>query len=455
MILTTWQQLRGTLALAIPMVLGQALAMSMGLVDAVMVGRGLGTTALAALGLAVNSTFLIGLAGFGIANAVSIMVARAMGAGEIKALADYPRLGAMLGLFYGLFTVGAITALVHVAPAFGYYGQVPEIIAEGSAYAIAYALAFAMALTVAPLRSSLEGRQKAWIGFIILSLAVIFNIFFNWVFIFGNLGLPAMGLLGAGLGSLCANTLALIAFYYWLRRLRLIDDLRPRSFLLPWQRLVALARMAVPISVQVAFEGSTFVLAALIVGLLGPAPLAAYHIAIQLASLSFMVPMGIGFAVAIRVGHAQGRGNFEMVRTIALGSLLFLSCTGMTVGASMGLLRWQLPTLFSDDLAVISLAAGYLLIVALFQVFDHIQVCAMSILRGMGDVFWPTLTTLLGYWIIGLPIGTLLAMKTNLAGKGLWIGLVLGLFWAAILLTWRVWRRLKKQTCLPMPVKID
>jgi MATE family multidrug resistance protein len=444
MSLSVQQQLRGTLSLAIPMVMGQVLGMSMGLIDAVMVGRGLGTTALAALGLGVNTTFLIGLAGFGVANAVSILVARALGAGRVNEVADYTRLGALLGLVYGLFTVAVMAILVHSAHFFNYYGQVPNVIAEGAAYALAYALSFAMALTVAPLRSSLEGRQRAWVGFVILAFAMVLNVFLNWVLIFGNLGLPAMGLLGAGLGSLLANTIALVAFYSWLKHLRNQEQLKPVGFDLPWSRLAGLIRMAVPISIQVAFEGSAFVLAALIMGLLGSESLAAYHIAVQLASLAYMVPMGIGFAVAIRIGHAHGRKDAHAVRTIALGAILFLGSVGLAVGATMGLLRWQLPTVFSDDSVVVTLAAGFLCFAALFQVFDHIQVCAMSILRGLGDVNWPTGMTLVGYWVIGLPVGTFLALNTPLAGNGIWIGLVLGLFMAALLLSWRVWRRLRQ-----------
>ena len=443
MALSTKQQLRGTLSLAMPMVLGQVLGMSIGLVDAVMVGRGLGTTALAALGLGVNTTFLVGLAGFGVANAVSILVARALGAGQVDEVADYTRLGVLLGLVYGLFTVGVIAILIHSAHWFNYFGQVPDLIAEGADYALAYALSFAMALTVAPLRSSLEGRQQAWVGFAILALAVVLNIFFNWVFIFGNLSLPEMGLLGAGLGSLLANTIALVAFYAWLKHLRNQEPSKLVGFILPWGRLPGLIRMAVPISIQISFEGSTFVLAALIIGLLGSESLAAYHIAVQLASLAYMVPMGVGFAIAIRIGHAHGRKDTHAVRTIAFGTLLFLGSVGIMVGATMGLLRWQLPRIFSDDSVVVALAAGFLCFAALFQVFDHIQVCAMSILRGLGDVNWPTGISLIGYWVIGLPVGTYLALRTPLAGNGIWVGLVLGLFMAALLLGWRVWRRLR------------
>ncbi len=443
MALSVKQQLRGTLSLAIPMVMGQLLGMSMGLIDAVMVGRGLSTTALAALGLGVNTTFLIGLAGFGVANAVSILVARALGAGRVNEVADYTRLGVLLGLVYGLVTIGVMTILIHSAHLFNYYGQVPDVIAEGAAYALAYALSFAMALTVAPLRSSLEGRQRAWVGFAILALAVVLNVLFNWLLIFGNLGMPAMGLLGAGVGSLLANTVALVAFYTWLKILRNQDLLKPVGFLLPWSRLPGLIRMAVPISIQVAFEGSAFVLAALVMGLLGSESLAAYHIAVQLASLAYMVPMGIGFAIAIRIGHAHGRNDTRAVRTIAIGAMLFLGSIGVIVGVMMGLLRWQLPTLFSDDLVVVTLAAGFLCFAALFQIFDHIQVCAMSILRGLGDVYWPTGITLVGYWVIGLPVGTFLALRTPLSGNGIWLGLVLGLFMAALMLSWRVWRRLR------------
>lgn len=455
MALTLTQQLRGTLALAIPMVMGQMLGMSMGLVDAIMVGRGLGTTALAALGLGVNATFLVGLAGFGIANAVSIMVARALGASKPSAAAEYPRLGVLLGLGYGLFTVAVIASLVHAAPWFGFYGQEPSVVAEGATYTVTYALAFAMALTVAPLRSALEGRQQAWVGFAFLALAVGLNVLFNWLFIFGKLGLPAMGLPGAGFASLLANTMALLAFYLWLRRLRLAEGQQTRSFALSGKHLLGLGRMALPISVQVAFEGSTFVLAALVVGMLGSQALAAYHIAVQIASLAYMVPMGVGFAVAIRVGHAHSRGEAQTVRKIVYGALLFLGMLGVCVGATMALARWQLPLFFSQDPMVIALASGFLAFAALFQVFDHLQVCAMSILRGLGDVRWPTAITLFGYWIVGLPVGSWLALRTPLAGNGIWIGLVLGLFLAALLLNLRVWRRLRKGTLLPSGKKFS
>lgn len=263
---------------------------------------------------------------------------------------------------------------------------------------------------------------------------VLLNCFLNWLLIFGHWGCPRMELEGAALATFLSSAtglLVLLGLTAW--RGQLAGGLRS-LWCGAWvpQTLRSLLRVGSHTYLQIFGEVGAFTGAALMMGWLGAAPLAAHHIAIQLAAFSFMVPLGLSFAVSIRVGQAVGRGDRLAVRLIGHSAQVLVVLWMATVAVLFLGLRHILPGFFSQDPAVLALAAAFLTITAFFQVFDGLQVATLGILRGLMDTRIPTLTCLIGYWLVCLPLGYLLAFPAGLGGPGIWWALLIGLACSAV-----------------------
>jgi MATE family multidrug resistance protein len=266
------------------------------------------------------------------------------------------------------------------------------------------------------------------------------NIFLNWILIYGRLGFPAMGAVGSAWSttiSRWAMTLVLGATAWpvlreiWRRPDRELLDLRPYLHML---------RIGIPIGVQIALEVWVFMTAGLLVGTMGSTSLSGHQIALNLASLSFMVPLGIGAAAATRVGNAIGRRDRDAARRSAIVSLA-LGALVMTISACVfAVFPRTLARIYSHDPEVIEAAAALLPIAAIFQVFDGTQAVGCGVLRGAGDTRAAAVINLLGYWVIALPIGAWLAFAFDLRARGLWWGLTSGLCLVAIALVIRIQR---------------
>jgi MATE family multidrug resistance protein len=267
------------------------------------------------------------------------------------------------------------------------------------------------------------------------------NAFFNWVFVFGHLGFPALGLVGSGCATLLARLSAVVAIAIWLRRSPTFAPVR----LAPWTgwergRFVHLLKLGVPAGGMLLFEAGAFAASALMMGWLGTVPLAAHQIAIGCAALAFMFPLGLSIAVSLRISKAVGEGRHDAVRAIGFGAL----ATGLALMICFALLfafagRW-ITAGFTPATDVAALAAQLLAVAALFQLFDGGQVISVGALRGLTDVRVPTVITFVAYWVISLPLGYGLAFHTWMGPLGLWTGLAAGLGSAAFLLAWRFHR---------------
>jgi MATE family multidrug resistance protein len=275
-------------------------------------------------------------------------------------------------------------------------------------------------------------------------VANVINIALNWIFIYGNLGSPALGVTGASIATSIgrwAMALMLLA----LSGRQLAHHLRPwRPETLAVAPLVRMLRLGIPIGTQYLLEYGAFAAAALLMGVLGMTQMAAHQIAINLASFTFMVPLGVSTATAVLVGQAIGAGDEARARRSAVAGILTGTSFMVVSGIAFRMFPEGLARLYTTDTTVIMLAAMLIPIAGVFQVFDGVQAVAAGVLRGIGDTHAPAVINVIGFWVIGLPVSWLLAFRYGGGALGLWWGIVVGLATVAIILLVRVRVRLTR-----------
>ncbi|MBU0969554.1 MAG: MATE family efflux transporter [Proteobacteria bacterium] len=424
-----------TIHLALPMIVGQIGQMAMSIADNAMVGR-VGTDALAAAAIGNALFMLVMVVGFGLSMAITPLTAMAAGARKETDCGVILRQGLIVNLLAGM--------LLCVATFFGaesirFFHQ-PETIVE-PAVLYMQVLGFSMLplMLFQSFRQFAEGVSFLKPAMVITLLANLVNIGVNWVFIYGNLGAPALGVVGAGIATFFSRTFMAFSLMWVIMTApslkRFDPSLRYRK--IDIRLMKRLLKIGIPGACQYFFEVSAFTASAVIVGWMGTQALAAHQIALNLASISFMVAMGIAGAGTIRVSHALGRGSARDVRTAGF-SAVFL-CAGFMAASGLVfvLFRNFLPLLYLSDTGVTKMAASLLVIVAFFQISDGTQSVGLGILRGITDMKIPTLITLTAYWVIGLPSGYVLAFRFGLGIYGVWYGLLIGLTASALLMMLR------------------
>ena len=439
------QEAKKLWALATPLILAQLAQTSLGLIDTLMAGR-LGREALAgvALGSVIFNFVLIVSAGF--LFAVGPLVSQAHGAGRIEEAARAARQGLWLALALALPCFFLFRSL---GPLLQWIGQAPETVALAAAYLKAISWGLAPVLLYTALRGFLEGLADARPLVGITLLGVLLKLLATYSLMFGRWGMPELGLVGAGYGTSLGFGLMLLLIAVRIerkhRRYQVLSGLRTPDPTI----LLELLRVGWPIGLGLGFEAGLFTVTALLMGLFGATALAAYQIAMQTVSFTFMVPSGIAIATSVRVGQAAGRGSPDGVARAGV--------TGITLSAAfmalVALVYWLAPDfvvgLYLDGSSperaeVAALARNFLALAALFQVFDGVQVSTAAALRGLKDTRIPMLLALVSYWLLGVPIGAALAFLLAVGSYGLWLGLVIGLASAALLLLWRFRRVVRR-----------
>lgn len=430
-----WSQLKRTFLLAFPISSGHLSQMVLSVADTVMIGR-VGVVPLAAAAFAITMHHFALITGIGLMSSVSVLVAHAYGAGRGAEAGEMLRRGLVMALTGGILLFLLQWALF---PALTLLGQPAEVLSEGKPYLWLLSVSIPIALMSIALKNYAEALNRPWPAFWCGLMAVGLNVFLNWVLIYGHLGAPALGLYGAGLATVASRLVNLLMLFVWLRGDRGLASAWPRQWWVPvpMKGLYSMVRLGFPVGLQLLMEVGAFGTVTLLMGLIGVVEMAAHQIAITCAATTFMVPLGVSMAVAIRVGHAIGSGNAGESRSIGY------SAVGASVGFSIFfatcfiLFDRQLASLFTTDLGTRDLAGQLIMVAGLFQIFDGIQVVAMGALRGYKDVRQPTVIVFLAYWVLALPLGALLAFGTPLAALGLWIGLMIGLGVAAAGLLFR------------------
>lgn len=424
--------------LAAPIVAVQVGMMTMGAVDVAMLGR-VSPAAMGGAALGNWHWLLVGMIAQGTVQVIDPIVSQAVGAGDRVGA----RLGVQRGIVLGLLlSIPVALLLMPAAPVMRWLGQPPEVAALAGVYARWLIPGVLPYLWFFALRQSLQAMRLTRPILLTVLLANLLNVFLDWVLIFGKFGLPARGVTGAAMATAIgrwALCLMLAALGWAHIRPHLRGSWRAALDRIALWRLF---RIGFPIGVHQWLEMVAFGAALLLMGRFGTVPLAAHNLTIQIAALTYMVPLGTSAAAAVLVGQAIGRGDGDGARREASAALA-CGVGFMTLSAAlMASVPEHLAGVFSTDAAVVGLATRLLPVAAAFQVFDGIQGVSSGILRGAGDTRVPMLLNLFGFVIIGVPAAALLAFTLGLGPIGVWWGLVLCLVVVAALLAWRVHTRL-------------
>ncbi|QDZ13234.1 MATE family efflux transporter [Devosia ginsengisoli] len=433
-------ELRATFALAWPLVIAQLAQNALTATDVIMLGW-LGPTHLAAGTLATTFLMPFLVCGVGIVGAVAPLVAQARGARDIKAVRRVVRQGMWAAILLAvLFT----PILLQIRPIYAALGQDPTITLMAEEYIQVGVWMLFPALTIIALRSLLSAFDATRIILLVTVGGVLFNAFANYGLIFGHFGMPRLELRGAALATVLANIVMfglMLAYVLRQRRFKRFYVLM-RLWKPDWPRFREIFRIGTPIGLTVLAEVGLFTAAALLMGLLGTDEVAAHAIALQCASMAFMVPLGLGIAATVRVGMAYGRGDAEGIRkagwtAFALGtSFMAVSCAlFLTLGPSIVALF--LDPRVPENAHALALAGTFLVVAGVFQLVDGAQVVAAHALRGLSDTKIPMVFAILGYWAIGLPTAWLFGFVIGWRGVGIWLGLAAGLAAVAVVLVAR------------------
>ena len=431
-------ELRSTLALAWPLILANLTQQLIQATDILLLGR-LGSMQLAAATLALNLTWTFSIFLLGLITASSPMMATALGL-RFNAVRDVRRTF-RAGLWLLVIVMPPYCLLMwNAGGLMRALGISAELAAAGQTFMRAYMWIVAPWLLFQLLRNFVAALERPRIVLWLSICGIIVNALVSWALIFGHFGLPALGLVGSGIGSTVtwlAMSGALIVVICTDRQFRRFH-LFGRWWRFDRQRTAALIKLGWPIGATMGLEIGVFALAAYFMGWIGATTVAAHAVALQLAALTFMVPLGLGQAATVRVGLALGRKDEAGITRAGWTAWVL----GLLFMATMALVMWSFPrqliTLFLKDVpanaVVIALAVSFLRVAAAFQLVDGAQVIGAGMLRGLHDTRWPLLFALVGYWVIGLGIGAWLAFAADWKGVGIWVGLASGLAAVAALM---------------------
>ncbi|GGK40778.1 MATE family efflux transporter [Salinarimonas ramus] len=431
-----------TLALSWPLILTNVAQTSLQATDVLMLSW-LSPEALAAGALGSNLLFVCFIAGVGLFSAISAMIAAERGRKRhaVREVRRTVRQGFWAGV---VLVVPAWAMLWNARTVLEWLGQDPVLSDMAADYCRAVMWCLLPAYFYLTLRNFVAALERPLLALAVGILAIGVNAALNWALIFGNWGAPALGLVGAGWATTLTNV-----FLFGALALLVLADRRARRYRVfgrfwrsDWPRFFQLWRLGLPVAAIVLFEVTIFSAAVFLMGLISTEALAAHQIAIQIASLSFMVPLGISMAATVRVGLAYGAGDREAVTragwiAFAMG-VGFMACMALVmIFAPRLLVSAFLDVSDPANATVVALAVSYLALAGLFQVVDGAQAVTAGMLRGLHDTRIPMFMALTGYWLFGLPLAAGLAFWAGLEGVGIWIGLAGGLALTAVLLVWR------------------
>lgn len=418
--------------------------MSLGIIDSIMVGK-ISYQHLAAAAL-VNSVMNIPFVlGFGITMSVSQTVSMANGRRDALKVSHY---------LYNGFWLCTVTAIaIALTLNFGknimfHLGQDAEVARLGVPYLQIMGWSVIPMMMFIGIKQFTDGLERTRTAMMLSLAALPVNIFINWLLVYGNWGFPRLELTGAGYGTLITRILILLIFMVVLFTHPFFSRymaVRKKQWTLQWHTIKELLRIGVPSSLQVGMESGAFAVSGIIIGTLGAVQLAAHQIAISCASMAFMVSWGLAQGGSIRVSNAWGRNNWHDIALIGKSTLLSGLLYGILGLLFFVFLRNVLPLSFNNDAEVLSLASVLMLYAAVFQISDATQAIGAGLLRGVKDVKVPTLFIALAYWVVGIPMGCLMAFTFKMGAAGMWIGFVSGLTFSSVFLNKRFFKILQRQ----------
>ncbi|QRM50127.1 MATE family efflux transporter [Rhizobium sp. BG6] len=432
--------IRATLALGIPFIGAQLAQLGINTTDVMIVGR-LGAEHLAAMVLAGQFLFTILVFGSGFSIAVIPMVAQAYGRGDVVSVRRSMRMGLWVVCAYWLIMLPAFYNSEHILLA---AGQKPDVAALAHGYIVIGQFAVLPGLLYNVMRALVSAIGKAAVVLNVTIVMLALNAVFAYALVLGHFGLPAMGLEGAAIVSVLvqiAGFLFIVA-YVQSRPATRRYEIFVRFWRPDWKAFREVVRLGLPISVTILAEVSLFTVASLLMGRIGTIELAAHGIALQWASIAFMIPLGLSQAATVRVGIAHGQGDHVALIRAAI-SVFVISCAISAVGGALFAIApeffasWFLDTSSAQAPQVLAFAGPLIVIAGLFQLVDGLQAIANGLLRGLKDARVPMILALIAYWPVGFFLAWVLAFPLGFGGIGIWFGFLIGLFTASIMLCWR------------------
>lgn len=418
--------------------------------DNIMVGQ-LGTAELAAVSLGNSIVFIAMSFGIGFSTAITPLIAEADSSKNIQKGKSVLKHGLFLCSILSLLLFGL---MLFGEPAMKLMKQPEEVVALAIPYLKMIAVSLIPLVIFQGLKQFSDGLSLTKYPMYATLLGNIVNIILNYLFIFGKFGFPELGIIGAGIGTLASRFI--MPLFLWIV---LKYNSRTREYfnfnwkIIRKESVKELVNLGIPSALQMTFEVAIFTAAIWLSGVLGKNPQAANQIALNLSSMTFMVASGLGVAAMIRIGNYKGLNDFVNLRRIGTSIFLLVLVTQIIFASFFAIFRHWLPTIYLnendiinqlDNSVVIAQASKLLLIAAIFQISDGIQVVALGALKGLQDVKKPMFIVFIAYWFIGFPISYFLGLKTSLGGVGIWIGLLTGLTVAAIWLSLRFYKITEK-----------
>nr|WP_246874171.1 MATE family efflux transporter [Pantoea ananatis] len=434
------------LALAIPVILAQVAQTAMGFVDTIMAGA-VSATDMAAVAVGTSIWLPAILFGHGVLLALTPTIAQLNGSGRRERIAEQLRQGFWLAFFLSLLIMLVLWNAGYVIRSMHDIDPLLAEKAEGYLHALLFGAPGYLFFQV--MRNQCEGLSKTKPAMVLGFLGLMLNIPLNYIFIYGHFGMPALGGVGCGVATASVYWAMFFCMRFWVRRMRSMRDIRVESRWSAPSRVILqrLTGLGLPVALALFFEVTLFAVVALLVSPLGIVNVAGHQIALNFSSLMFVLPLSMGVAATIRVGYRLGQGSTEQARVAAW--------TAQGVGVSMAVItaiftvtfRHQIAQLYNDNPAVVTLAAQLMMLAAIYQISDSIQVIGSGILRGYKDTRSIFFITFIAYWLLGLPSGYILALTDwvvpRMGPAGFWCGFIVGLTSAAVMMLWRV-RRLQQ-----------
>jgi MATE family multidrug resistance protein len=427
--------LKATLRLALPVVVGEIGWMAMGVADTILVSH-LGPAAIGAAGIGGSVYFTFAVFGMGLFLGLDTLVSQAHGAGNREETRQWLRTGLVLAM---VITLPLMLFFAGLLQTVDYWGLTPEVHRLVGPYMEAVLWGTGPLLIYAACRRYLQSVGLVRPVMLVLLSANVINVAGNWVLVDGRLGMPALGVTGSAWATVISR------FYMAGMMLLIVRMTSPDVFNGRWWKSVCrvdvktLFKLGFPASAQITLEVGIFSLAAMLVGRLAPISLAAHQIVLNITSLTFMVPLGIASAAAVRVGHGVGAKNENAARQAGWTAIALTIVMMIMIALFFLLIPVSLLRLFTRDGAIIEHGVALLAIAAVFQIFDGLQAVCTGALRGLGDTATPAAANLFAHWFIGLPVGVYLAFWRDMDVRGIWIGISTGLIvvGAVLLLAWK------------------
>lgn len=435
--MSMWRAIRaelpGLFSLSLPIVASLGASTLLGVTDSLMLAP-LGPVPLAAVGLTGGVALIFFAAIYGMLAALSVRIGAAFGAGQGRQIPYILRNGLALGVLVGTAAAALMGGVWFALPLMG---QPSDVLAAMGGYYAAMTLLLVPFSVLTVFKSACEAVERPWMGTVFAFFAVVINIPLNYALIWGIGPFPMLGLTGAGIASLLAETAAMALAWGWWRWARSTKRLRLRKPL-NWSEMRSTASEGAPLGALYVAETAASAVGTVMIGTFGTVALAANQVAASVGMLLYMVPLGIAGAVSIRIAQAKGAGSVATLRPIAFAALGLALAWLLTAAIAMVFLCGAIAGAITDDGDVAALAAGFLLMFAVMQIADGVQSTILGALRGMSDTRYPAQVSLLAYWVVALPLGW--GLSSWIGPVGIWAGFFVALMAAGAALTRRFWR---------------